>query len=52
MSHSQRNISRFVIKLYFSYVIKVLYFFFFLISLKSFKSIGDKPFVESTRNKF
>ena len=51
MSHSQRNISRFVIKLYFSYFIKVLYFFF-LISLKSFKSIEDKPFVESTRNKF
>ena len=51
MSHSQRNISRFVIKLYFSYVIKFLYFFF-LISLKSFKSIEDKPFVESTRNKF
>ena len=51
MSHSQHNISRFVIKLYFSYVIKFLYFFF-LISLKSFKSIEDKPFVESTRNKF
>ena len=26
--------------------------FFFLISLKSFKSIEEKPFVESTRNKF
>ena len=61
MLHSQRNVSRFLIKLHFSYVIEILIFFFliqvlylfiFASSLGHSRYIKDEPFVRSVRNIF
>ena len=66
MSHSQRNVGSFFfffllfIKLCFSYVIKVLYFFqvyvmdlfIYASSLSHSRHIENKTFVRTSRNKF
>ena len=59
MSHSQHNVSKLLIKLHFSYAIKVLYFFFFqskfwihlyfAFSLSHLGFINDELFIRSTR---
>ena len=61
MSHFQHNVSRFLIQLHFSYVMKVLHFFLLIqvIMLLIFayflgysRRIGGEEFERSTRNKF
>ena len=58
MSHSQYDFGRFLIKLHFYYVIKVIYFFLrdkftyiYIFSLGHSRSIEYKSFVRNAKNK-